>query len=72
MLLAVLTLAGGLWQIYAPGSRSAEYASAARGDAWLAFLLIGLIALRVSATLKAQSREIDWLKQRLDQVQLGK
>jgi hypothetical protein len=73
VLIAVLTLAGGLWQIFAPDSRLANYLPAPSGGAvWVTFLFIGLVALRVSATLKDQSLEIDTLKRRLDQVQLGK
>jgi hypothetical protein len=69
--MAVLILAGGLWEVFAPGSEVAEW-SASSGGAWLAFLLIGLVAVRVSAALEAQSREIETLKKRMDQVQLAR
>jgi hypothetical protein len=70
--MALLVVALGFWEVFAPGSRSAEYQPAPSQSVWLAFLLIGLLARRVSAALEAQSRDIDSLKQRLDQVQLGR
>jgi len=39
---------------------------------WLAFMLVGLIAVRLSATLEAQALAIDALKQRLAQLQEGR
>jgi len=70
--LTVLVVGRGFWEVFAPGSRFAEYLPAPNQAVWLAFLLIGLIAVRVSATLEAQSLAIDALKQRLAQLQPGK
>jgi hypothetical protein len=70
-IMALLVLGHGFWAAFVPDSRSADLLPAPGQAVWLAFLLLGLLAIRVGGMLEVQALEIAALKRRLAEQRQG-